>query len=62
MPTKLIWSGIVTSENNKLYVKKKNGLALDSFSEDDLKLLVGKIGVAHNRYSTTGSIMIIHNH
>jgi len=48
--------GIVTSENNKLYVKKKNGLALDSFSEDDLKLLVGKIGVAHNRYSTTGSI------
>jgi len=47
-------AGIATFDN-ELVVKKGMGLAHEVFSKEDLQDLVGRAGIGHVRYSTTGS-------
>jgi len=47
--------GITTIDNNEIYFKKNNNLVLNSFTEEDLLGLKGKIGIGHTRYATIGS-------
>ncbi len=48
-------AGIVTYENNHLYLRKGNGLAKDVFSAKDMLRLQGNMGIGHVRYPTAGS-------
>lgn len=48
-------AGIVTSEENKLYLRKDNGLVKDVFRTRHMKRLIGNIGIGHVRYPTAGS-------
>jgi amidophosphoribosyltransferase len=48
-------AGIVTYENNKLHLRKGNGLAKDVFSTKDMLRLRGNMGIGHVRYPTAGS-------
>ncbi len=48
-------AGIATSNGSgKLNVLKNKGLALDVFTEDNIRELDGTMGIAHNRYPTAG--------
>ncbi len=48
-------SGIVTSNGSgKLNVLRGKGIAVDIFSEADIRSLDGFMGIAHNRYPTAG--------
>ena len=46
-------AGIMTYDN-QMHKEKGLGLARDIFSEDNLPLLTGNIGISHNRYPTHG--------
>ncbi|MGD2120055.1 MAG: amidophosphoribosyltransferase, partial [Chromatiales bacterium] len=48
-------AGIVTCEQNKLHLRKDNGLARDVFDTSHMIKLRGKMGIAHVRYPTAGS-------
>ena len=48
-------AGIVTSHENKLYLRKSNGLVADVFRTRHMKRLVGNMGMGHVRYPTAGS-------
>lgn len=48
-------AGICTSDGDKLYVHKNQGLVGDVFNEENLKKLPGRSAIGHVRYSTTGS-------
>jgi len=48
-------AGIVTCENNKLHLRKDNGLARDVFDTQHMIKLRGNMGIAHVRYPTAGS-------
>ena len=47
-------AGIVTSEEDKLHLRKDNGLARDVFSTRNMIDLQGNIGIGHVRYPTAG--------
>ena len=47
--------GIATSDGERMQVRTSMGLVGQAFEEDDLTRLLGKMAVAHTRYSTTGS-------
>lgn len=47
-------AGIVTCDNNKLYLRKDNGLVRDVFSNEHMLGLPGNMGVGHVRYPTAG--------
>lgn len=47
-------SGISSSDGKKIYTHKGNGLVTKVFNEKNLKKLLGKISIGHNRYSTAG--------
>ena len=47
-------AGIMTCEDNRLYLRKDNGLVRDVFSAEDMLRLRGNLGIAHNRYPTAG--------
>ncbi len=47
--------GISTIEGEEVYFKKNNNLVLNSFTEDDLLGLKGRIGIGHTRYATIGA-------
>lgn len=47
-------AGIVSTDGNKLYTHKGNGLVADVFSEDEIKRLAGTSAIGHVRYSTAG--------
>ncbi|MDX2507716.1 MAG: amidophosphoribosyltransferase [Gammaproteobacteria bacterium] len=48
-------AGIVTYDNNRLRLRKGNGLAKDVFSATDMLRLQGNMGIGHVRYPTAGS-------
>jgi amidophosphoribosyltransferase len=47
-------AGIVTCDQNKLYLRKDNGLVRDVFSTQHMLNLRGNMGVGHVRYPTAG--------
>jgi amidophosphoribosyltransferase len=47
-------SGIVTSDEKRIFEHKDLGLVSKVFSEQTIKRLAGRIAIGHNRYSTTG--------
>jgi len=48
-------AGIAVSDGNGIKIHASMGLVSQAFTETDLELLKGHIGIGHNRYSTTGS-------
>lgn len=48
-------AGIVTCDDNQLFLRKKNGLVRDVFHTRHMKKLVGNMGIGHVRYPTAGS-------
>jgi amidophosphoribosyltransferase len=48
-------AGIAVTDGNGIKVHTRMGLVSQAFTETDLALLQGHIGIGHNRYSTTGS-------
>src|ERR1051326_1865452 len=48
-------AGIITSDGDKLHLRKDNGLVRDVFHADEHMLrLRGQVGIAHVRYPTAG--------
>jgi len=48
-------AGIITSDGNRVYLRKDNGLARDVFHTRHMRQLKGGMGVGHARYPTAGS-------
>jgi amidophosphoribosyltransferase len=48
-------AGIAISDGSEIKIHTCMGLVSQAFTETDLTLLTGYIGIGHNRYSTTGS-------
>lgn len=48
-------AGIMTSDMDKLYLRKDNGLVRDVFHTRHMKTLTGNMGIGHVRYPTAGS-------
>jgi amidophosphoribosyltransferase len=48
-------AGIAVTDGNGIRIHTRMGLVSQAFTETDLSLLKGYIGIGHNRYSTTGS-------
>jgi amidophosphoribosyltransferase len=48
-------AGIAVTDGNEIKIHTRMGLVSQAFTETDLTLLTGYIGIGHNRYSTTGS-------
>ena len=48
-------AGIATADGGKLRVHKGNGLVRDVFDAEAMRLLEGRVGIAHCRYPTAGS-------
>ncbi len=48
-------AGIASSDGNRLYLQKDNGLVRDVFESSQMQELVGNMGVSHCRYPTAGS-------
>jgi len=48
-------AGIVTCHNDKLYLRKDNGLVSDVFRNSHMQRLIGNMGIGHVRYPTAGS-------
>ena len=48
-------AGIITEENGRLHIRKRNGLVRDVFQQRHMLGLRGNIGIGHIRYPTAGS-------
>jgi amidophosphoribosyltransferase len=48
-------TGIVTSDGEQLYAHRAMGLVQDSFTQDQLARLPGRLAIGHVRYSTAGA-------
>jgi amidophosphoribosyltransferase len=48
-------AGIMTFDGSEVHLKKGHGLVSQLFSQEDLKMLRGDIGIGHVRYPTVGS-------
>lgn len=48
-------AGIVTCKDNKLFLRKDNGLVRDVFHTRHMQRLIGNYGIGHVRYPTAGS-------
>jgi amidophosphoribosyltransferase len=48
-------AGIATCHRGRLFLKKGNGLVRDVFAQQDMRRLVGTMGIGHCRYPTAGS-------
>ena len=48
-------AGIVVCENEKLHLRKDNGLVKDVFEKEHIHSLKGQVGIAHVRYPTAGT-------
>jgi amidophosphoribosyltransferase len=48
-------AGIATADGGRIRVHKGNGLVKDVFTEQDIRLLTGRVGIGHCRYPTAGS-------
>ncbi len=47
-------AGILTSDGDKVYLRKENGLVRDVFSAEHMLNLKGHMGIGHVRYPTAG--------
>src|ERR1700683_4099344 len=47
-------AGIVTSDGEQLYAHRAMGLVQDTFTQDQLAKLPGRLAIGHVRYSTAG--------
>ena len=52
-------AGIAVSDGNGINLHKGVGLVNQVFNEDIINQLKGKFAIGHNRYSTTGSSVLI---
>ena len=48
-------AGIVVCEEDKLHLRKDNGLVNDVFHKEHIQNLRGRYGIAHVRYPTAGT-------
>ena len=48
-------AGIVTCDNDRLFLRKENGLVRDVFHQRHMQRLIGTMGLGHVRYPTAGS-------
>ncbi|MGH1542398.1 MAG: amidophosphoribosyltransferase [Arenicella sp.] len=48
-------AGILTSEDNRVNLRKDNGLVKDVFQKRHMTRLLGRLGIGHCRYPTAGS-------
>ena len=48
-------AGILTSEDNRVNLRKDNGLVKDVFQKRHMTRLMGRLGIGHCRYPTAGS-------
>ncbi|MDD1678072.1 MAG: amidophosphoribosyltransferase [Methanomicrobiales archaeon] len=48
-------AGITTSDGNRVFKFKREGLVAEVFNQDILESLEGRVGVGHVRYPTTGA-------
>lgn len=48
-------AGMVTSDGNRVHLRKGNGLVRDVFHQQHMQRLVGNVGIGHCRYPTAGS-------
>ncbi len=48
-------AGIVTCDEDKLYLRKDNGMVRDVFRSRHMRRLIGNMGIGHVRYPTAGS-------
>ena len=48
-------AGIVTSDGNRLQLRKGNGLVRDVFEQRHMQRLIGPLGIGHVRYPTAGT-------
>ncbi len=49
-------AGIVTSDGNRIFLQKANGLVREALQKTDLQRLEGRMGLGHVRYPTAGSL------
>ncbi|MFC1910690.1 amidophosphoribosyltransferase [Chloroflexota bacterium] len=52
-------AGIATADNRRIQVYANMGLVSQVFNETALRQLTGDIAIGHNRYSTTGSSLVL---
>jgi len=55
-------SGIASTDGNKIYCHKNNGLVSQVYNEQTIESLPGFIAVGHNRYSTSSGTNVKHAH
>lgn len=48
-------AGMVTSDGQKMHLRKANGLVRDVFEERHMQRMIGNVGIGHVRYPTAGS-------
>ncbi len=48
-------AGVVTSDGQKFYMRKDNGLVRDAIRTRHMRKLIGNIGIGHVRYPTAGT-------
>ena len=48
-------AGMVTSDGQRLHLRKGNGLVRDVFQQHHMQRLLGNVGIGHVRYPTAGS-------
>ncbi|MFK3618092.1 amidophosphoribosyltransferase, partial [Coxiella burnetii] len=48
-------AGIMTSDGERVFLRKSNGLVRDAIREPHMLHLVGNMGIGHVRYPTAGS-------
>ncbi len=48
-------AGIITSDGDKVYMRRDNGLVREVFHTRHMRQLLGNMGIAHCRYPTAGS-------
>lgn len=51
-------AGIVTCHDDKLYLRKDNGLVRDVFQQRHMQRLIGSVGIGHVRYPTAGKLPV----
>ena len=55
-------AGIVSSDQESLYIQTGMGLISNIFTSENLSALMGDMAIGHTRYSTTGSSKLINAH